>query len=451
MRRLSLLLLPLPLLACVDPNFNKPGLLKLPRVLAVQAEPPQPSVGTSTTLRALIYLPTSAGDAATGAGGDTGPQYEWSWCPLPTTSMNGYACPIQDQTEWDQLFTLLGLHGVSPRILGTGETATLTNPFPAALLNSICKGEIPMLSPKLVAGTCRYSAGDHINADDPATLANSHPLGFPVTILLKYTPPPGSPPQDNFGTPLTTVFTVFLPTDDTVPPNQNPTVGDIYLDPLVKGSVTITPTDAGASPDGEIREPADGGTNDDSGTNLDAGASDGGGASDDGGSSLDGGGAAPDSGGTAGDLPPPPAGSFSLATAIPREKRVGLWLDVPLSSVELLPRPSVLDVVKDSFDPAQMQVYYIERLNLAWFAEAGDFGGAHGSGGLLTGYNPDIDQKSLTSADDDRLEQYGRENLIALPAHEDYPDSRARIIVVVRDNRGGVTWTSGTITMEDRP
>jgi len=47
----------LALLACSRSDFNTPTLLNKPRILAIQAEPPQPALGASTTLRALVYQP----------------------------------------------------------------------------------------------------------------------------------------------------------------------------------------------------------------------------------------------------------------------------------------------------------------------------------------------------------------------------------------------------------
>jgi hypothetical protein len=51
-----------------DPDYR----LMKARVLALQADPPQPQLGTATTVRALLYLPD----------GET-PSYHWSWCPAP--------------------------------------------------------------------------------------------------------------------------------------------------------------------------------------------------------------------------------------------------------------------------------------------------------------------------------------------------------------------------------
>ena len=57
----------LALFACTPSGFNTPTLLNKPRILAIQAEPPQPALGASTTLRALVYLPPPSADAGGGA------------------------------------------------------------------------------------------------------------------------------------------------------------------------------------------------------------------------------------------------------------------------------------------------------------------------------------------------------------------------------------------------
>jgi hypothetical protein len=443
---LALLLGALSSVACTDPDFNRPELLRLPRVLAVQAEPPQPSFGTATTLRALIYQPPNTkSDAAECAGSDPGPKYQWSWCPFSTSSVNGYECPI-GQDDLNMLFLGLGM-GAAPQLdLGTGETASLTNPFPAPILQALCKGEIPLASPSLPAGVgesgidagassifgCRFSAGD----DPKKDLPGSRPTAFPVTVRLHYTPPCGSPPQEKYGTPLLTVFTVFLPTDETVPPNQNPVVGDIYINPTLKGSDPVRPIASDDVPDAGSSEPVDAETAYDGGTPYDAGP-----AYDSG---------SPDVSGPPRDPLNLPAGTSKLAEGIfPRQKRVGLWLDLPLSSSEFLPRPAMLDVVKN--DPGDMRIYHYEQLDVAWFTEAGEFGGEHGSGGNLTGYEPSYNEETRPAVDKVNLEDHGRRNYIAFPLSEDYKDETARFFVVVRDSRGGVTWTSGTATMEERP
>src|ERR1039457_3106835 len=76
MRKDILLASTLALLGCGNRNFNRPDLLNEPRILAIQAEPPQPTVGTSTTLRALVYQPPVTSDG--GACADPGTTYAWS-------------------------------------------------------------------------------------------------------------------------------------------------------------------------------------------------------------------------------------------------------------------------------------------------------------------------------------------------------------------------------------
>jgi hypothetical protein len=95
MRKNILLASALALLGCGNRNFNRPDLLNEPRILAVQAEPPQPSVGTSTTLRALVYQPPGTSDGGACANANAAPTYAWSWCPLPTRRW--HACK---QARW---------------------------------------------------------------------------------------------------------------------------------------------------------------------------------------------------------------------------------------------------------------------------------------------------------------------------------------------------------------
>src|ERR1017187_1555657 len=147
MRKDILLASTLALLGCGNRNFNRPDLLNEPRILAIQAEPPQPTVGTSTTLRALVYQPpvTSDGDACA----DPGTTYAWSWCPLPYVldANNNYVCPFS-QASMDQAWAALGASSATPLDdFSTDEAAPLTNPFPAALLYGLCRGEIGPFSP----------------------------------------------------------------------------------------------------------------------------------------------------------------------------------------------------------------------------------------------------------------------------------------------------------------
>jgi hypothetical protein len=56
-------------------DFEPDWRLMNARVLALQADPPQPQFGGTATLRALLYLPE-----------DETPSYHWSWCPAPTSA-----------------------------------------------------------------------------------------------------------------------------------------------------------------------------------------------------------------------------------------------------------------------------------------------------------------------------------------------------------------------------
>jgi hypothetical protein len=80
-----------------------------------------------------------------------------------------------------------------------------------------------------------------------------------------------------------------------------------------------------------------------------------------------------------------------------------------------------------------------ERLDISWYAECGDFGGS-GLGGRRTGYlgNPTDPNATFAAA---------LHNTWNIPKPEDYPGTLARITVVVRDNRGGVGWLSGTVQL----
>ena len=199
----------LALVGCSRSDFNTPTKLNKVRILAIQAEPPQPALGASTTLRALVYQPPPAD------GGTAEPlTYSWSWCPLATSSANGFACPI-DQATADQLFA--GIPGVPPLDLGSDETASFTNPFPSALLASLCAGNTGAI-PALAAAT-QPDSGQTTNT---SSVFGCQIAGFPITVTLVVHAPP--PTGD-----LPAVFNVFLPVNDNIAPNTNPVAGDIKV------------------------------------------------------------------------------------------------------------------------------------------------------------------------------------------------------------------------------
>jgi hypothetical protein len=112
----------------------------------------------------------------------------------------------------------------------------------------------------------------------------------------------------------------------------------------------------------------------------------------------------------------------------------------------------MLDDVYDS-NGNLLGTLQFERLNFAWFIEAGDLG-SDGQGGRRTGYLPDISDPAGAGPDgglDTTLFERALSNTWTLPLSTDYPPKTSRIIVVVRDSRGGVAWTSGVATLQDKP
>jgi hypothetical protein len=131
---------------------------------------------------------------------------------------------------------------------------------------------------------------------------------------------------------------------------------------------------------------------------------------------------------------------------------VSIQLDVPDSSSERLSQPGSLDDVFDS-NGNLLGTMQFERLNFAWFIEAGDLG-SDGNGGRATGFLPDISDPSGPGPDggvDTTLLQRALGNTWTLPFVKDYAPTTARMIVVVRDSRGGVAWTSGVASLENQP
>jgi len=186
----------LGLLAC-DNEISSASRLRRPRLLAVQAEPPNPAFGQTTRLRPLVYLPP--GESVS---------YEWSWCPVPTTSENGYLCPV-DQTAVDNLAAQAGLAGMPPLFLGTMDTIDFANPFPPALLASLCAGDSATLG--LFLGSATDGKSRQLYTCAIATL--------PVQVMLTIR---GSITD-------TGVVSLRLPIDGTTPGNANPVITDLSV------------------------------------------------------------------------------------------------------------------------------------------------------------------------------------------------------------------------------
>jgi hypothetical protein len=183
-------------LAC-DDSISSSSQLRRLRLLAVQAEPPNPGLGQTTVLRPLVYLP--AGESVT---------YEWSWCPVPTRSDDGYRCPM-DQAALDTLAAQTGLAGMPALALGTAESIAFTNPFPAPLLASLCAGD---------SATTELFTGSDAGAENRQTY-NCTVARLPVQVKLTIR---GS-------TTDTGVFSLWLPIDASTPANQNPVITGISV------------------------------------------------------------------------------------------------------------------------------------------------------------------------------------------------------------------------------
>jgi len=100
------------------------------RVLGIRAEPPALGPGESAELTALVYEPD--GDEIA---------YRWSWCPLPTTALNGYECLLDEQqfaALADQI--LPGAGELVPSFeLSTEPEATFDYIVDPGLLQQVCE------------------------------------------------------------------------------------------------------------------------------------------------------------------------------------------------------------------------------------------------------------------------------------------------------------------------
>lgn len=440
-------LLAAALLACGG-DFNKPSLLDKPRILAVRAEPPQPSFGQTTTLSTLVYQPPldRVADKCPSPGQTT---YHWRWCPVAMVAdsvTNTYKCPFPED-GFQQLYASLGMGAPPPFDLGEGETMTFTNPFPAQLLYDLCRGYIASsLTGGVGEGTSDAGAARSIFTCDKAAedyktddVSKTHPISFSMTIMVTVTPAcPGLLPE-HFN-PLSALYSLHLPTNDTIPTNQNPVISGIFatenFDPIEAVPPTTSPDDGVGGGDAAAASP-DGGFDDGS---ADGGVA-GGGATD-----LDGGQSGADAGHDA------PDGAVPLEeqplVTVKRDKHVGLMLDIDIGTAEPLAAPAVID-----YDSTRNVTRHYEHLSFTWFSEAGTFNGKvsdHQSGYLPEPWGPD-ENPPYPSAKDLQNFQDNINNRLDLPKHEDYQHDVARIIVVVRDGRGGVAWTTRQVTLEPTP
>jgi hypothetical protein len=407
--------------ACSSRDFNKPAILDNPRILAVQAEPPQPGVGQIATLSTLLYQPPSDHVDQNVCPPSGVATYSWDWCPVGMVAdmeANTYVCPLPEdafQQMYAPLAAALGLGPAPPFHLGEGETMPFTNPFPPTLLAALCRGDISSSfggsptggSPD--AGTGRSIFNCDLAAEDYNTTDRSktHPISFNITVKVTITPACPALLPAGFS-PLAATYSMHLPTTD-LPGNQNPVISGIFA------------TENYDQPDaGEPTPPP--------GDGLDGGAP------------LDAGHDAPDGGIPLPDDP---------VVMVKRDKHVGLQLDMSIDTAEHLAVPAVID-----YDSKKNLTRHYEHLAISWYAEAGDFTGrgkGRNTGFLPTAWPPGQDNPPSATADDIANFEFNTTNTWDLPKTEDYGYHTARITVVVRDGRGGVGWTSKQVSLENQP
>lgn len=326
--------------AC-ESDISSASRLRRLRLLAVQAEPVSPRYGTSTTLRPLVYVPV--GEEVS---------YQWSWCPVPTSSDEGFACPLA-QPDLDRLAADAGLVGVPPLDLGAAESVELTNPFPPELLARLCAGDS--------TATALFLGGT--TAGKPKRVYSCAVATLPMQIMLTIR---GS-------TTDTGVISLRLPTDQTTLGNQNP---------IITGLNVLVP------------EPAQ--TLDEAGT-----------------------------------------------VVVPRDTKVKLLAGVDPAQAETYVDwqigPDNL-YLKDGtgqllLGPTSEQLY------LNWYSQGGGFETRK------TGWNARV-----LDADGEPVPfQSAIENDWTTPDREDFPDAPSTLLVVVRDNRGGVAWTRALARLAETP
>lgn len=80
----------LALITGCPPDFSPYWKVDKLRVMAIQADPVVAKQGEPVTLSALVWAPD-----------DQHVEYDWSWCPMPTSADDGYECPL-DAEDFDQ-------------------------------------------------------------------------------------------------------------------------------------------------------------------------------------------------------------------------------------------------------------------------------------------------------------------------------------------------------------
>jgi hypothetical protein len=347
---------------------------------------------------------------------------------------NTFRCPFPEE-GWRQLYATFGMGDAPPYELGYGETMSFPNVFPATALQALCRGDI---GSSLGGGvgevgqsvfTCDLPAKDIADGLDLTNPMNTHPIAFKITVKVEVTPacpeliPPGF-------TPLIALYTLHLPTDDGIPANQNPVVSGIFVTDSIVAVVdagTSSPDPGAGGIDGGV-DPIDGGVSPMDGSTAPADEAHGG-----------------------------PEGAVRLdeepVVTIRRNQHVGLALDIDIATAERLAVPGTIDYEAVTQTRSVALTRHYEHLSFSWYLESGDFtdgGRGHDTGYLPTAI-PDTQPEEGPSAEDRANFDYNTSNSWDTPKSEDWGHQAARIVVVVRDGRGGVAWTSKQVGLEGQP
>jgi len=186
------------------PDFAPFNRVTALRVLGIQAEPPTPLVGESTTLSALVFTPTP----------DPTLTYHWTWCPLSAGSGASYQCLVKE-SDLTAIVQGAGLPPLPAFDLGTDPTPTFTNSIDPMVFNFVCNNMLPNLP-------TRYT----IDCSG----------GLATQVMLTVTTATDS---------VTAVQTLKLRPDATIPANTNPAITGLNAE-LGGGGVFAPVDDTGA-------------------------------------------------------------------------------------------------------------------------------------------------------------------------------------------------------------
>jgi len=367
-------------------------LLNAPRILAVRTNPVDLAPGGQVTIDSLVYTPP----------GSPAPAYQWSWCASVGTT-------LQCATTAAELTTLLdpdGSNGVNiDYALGSSPTATFKYPVEPALIQAACARR-----PDLDAGEDAGDAGEDAGEDllDEAGTVTSVPIVLEGGVIARLACGADS-------------LTVYILLTVTVGDKTMQAVQDLTLDLVAPTSTNTNPTIVGLAPF-TASVPSDAGVIANPGDEADGAVEDAGIRSVAGGAIA----IAADVPVTATDLYEGRTGTFELDAFAP-----------VTTGTTCVPLEAGADGGEDGSDeeetdggddggavvctPVGPEVY--ESLGLAWFVESGEI------------ESPTTSMRSVA--------QGAPQDWSAALLNRWTPPAQAgtyEIIVVARDNRGGVGW-----------